>query len=67
MFLVVKEGIQSGQLSVEHISTNFLIVDPLTKGLLLKMFHEHTARMGIMSLKEFSFSGSFVILYTLII
>ena len=31
-FLVVKERVQSGQVSIEHISTNSEIADPLTKG-----------------------------------
>ncbi|RVW22370.1 Retrovirus-related Pol polyprotein from transposon TNT 1-94 [Vitis vinifera] len=32
-FLVVKEKVQSGQISIEHIGTNSMIADPLTKGL----------------------------------
>ncbi|KAG8480618.1 hypothetical protein CXB51_024788 [Gossypium anomalum] len=32
-FLVVKERVQNGQISIEHIGTNSMIVDPLTKGL----------------------------------
>ncbi|KAL0455017.1 UNVERIFIED_CONTAM: hypothetical protein Slati_0840900 [Sesamum latifolium] len=51
-FLVVKEIIQSGKLSIEHIGTNSMIADPLTKGLSPEMFHEHTARMGIISLQD---------------
>ena len=35
-FLVVKEKIQSGQVSIKHFGINFMIVDPLTKGLLHK-------------------------------
>ncbi|KAL5798224.1 hypothetical protein ACOSQ2_003044 [Xanthoceras sorbifolium] len=46
-FLVVKEKVQSGQISIEHIGTNYMIADPLTKGLSLKVFHEHTAHIGI--------------------
>ncbi|XP_073038056.1 secreted RxLR effector protein 161-like [Primulina eburnea] len=42
-FLVVKERIQSGKLSIEHIGTNSMVADPLTKGLPPKQFHEHTA------------------------
>ena len=51
-FLVVKERVQSGQLSIEHIGTNSMIADPLTKGLPPKMFHEHTARMGVISFQD---------------
>ena len=32
-FLVVKEKVQNGQLCIEHIGTNSMIVDSLTKGL----------------------------------
>ena len=46
-FLVVKERVQSGQLSIEHIGTNSMVADPLTKGLPPKLFHEHIANMGV--------------------
>ena len=51
-FLVVKVRVQSGQVSIEHISTNSMIADPLTKGLPPKVFHEHVAQMGILSLDD---------------
>ena len=51
-FLVVKERVQSGQVSIEHISTNSMIADPLTKGLPPKVFHEHVAQMGVLSLDD---------------
>ena len=51
-FLVVKERVQSGQISIEHIGTNSMIADPLTKGLPPKVFHEHTARMGVILLED---------------
>ena len=38
-FLVVKEKVQSGQISIEHLGTNSMIADPLTKGLPPKVFH----------------------------
>lgn len=44
-FLVVKERIQNKQISIEHIRTNSMLADPLTKGLIPKVFHEHTAHM----------------------
>ncbi|XP_052880506.1 secreted RxLR effector protein 161-like [Gossypium arboreum] len=46
-FLVVKERVQNGQISIEHIGTNSMIADPPTKGLPPKVFHEHTAHMGV--------------------
>ncbi|KAK8952136.1 hypothetical protein KSP39_PZI003213 [Platanthera zijinensis] len=48
-FLVVKERVRNGQMSVEHIGTNSMIADPLTKGLIPKVFHEHRASMGVIS------------------
>ena len=54
-FLVVKERVQSGLISIEHIGTNSMIADPLTKGLPSKVFHEHTAHMGVVSLQDMSF------------
>ena len=32
-----------------------MIVDPLTNGLPPKVFHEHTAHMGVVSLQDMSF------------
>ena len=32
---------------IEHIETHSMLADPLTKGMILKFFHEHTAHMGI--------------------
>ena len=54
-FLVVKEMVQSGLISIEHIGTNSMIADPLTKGLPPKVFHEHTAHMGMVSLQDMLF------------
>ena len=54
-FLVVKERVQSGPISIEHIGKNSMIADPLTNGLPPKVFHEHTAHMGVVSLPDMSF------------
>ena len=51
-FLIVKERVQSGQLSIEHIEANSMVADPLTKGVPPKVFHEHTTRMSVMSLDD---------------
>ena len=51
-FLVVKEKVQSLQVSIEHISTNSMIVDLLTKGLPPKVFHEHVTHMGIVHIND---------------
>src|SRR3954462_3260062 len=36
-FLAVKERIQSSQICIEHIGTNSIVADPLTKGLAPKV------------------------------
>ena len=46
---VVKEEVQKQRVSIEHISTNLIIVDPLTKGLPPKTFTGHIEIMGHMS------------------
>ena len=51
-FLVVKERVRSGQISIEHLGTNSMIADSLTKGLPPKVFHEHTAHMGVLEYEE---------------
>ena len=52
-YLIVKERIQNGELSTEHIGTNSMVADPLTKGVLPKTFIEHTTHMGILHWEEF--------------
>ncbi|RDY13094.1 hypothetical protein CR513_02036, partial [Mucuna pruriens] len=44
-FLVVNERVQNKKISIKHIRTSFMLADPLTKGLILKVFHEHIAHM----------------------
>ena len=51
-FLVVKEIVQSLQVSIEHISTNSMIVDPLTKGLPPKVYHEHVTHIGVVHIDD---------------
>ena len=46
-FLAVKERVHNRQISIEHIRTDSMLADPLTKGLVPRGFHEHTAQMGI--------------------
>ena len=56
--LVVKEKVQEKQISIEHIETESMLADPLTKGLTPKVFHEHTARMGV-TIDDILFSESY--------
>jgi hypothetical protein len=46
-FYVVKEKMQDQTISLEHISTKKMIVDPLIKGLPPSMFREHLADIGL--------------------
>lgn len=54
-FLVVKERVQSRQLPIKHMRTNFMIMNLLTKGVLFKMFHEHVAHTDVMSSDDVQF------------
>lgn len=47
MYFSVKEEVQKQRVLIEHISTNLMIADPLTKGLPPKTFIEHVESMGI--------------------
>ena len=44
-----------------------MVADPFTKGLSPKIFHEHTARVGVMLLNDVQFQWKFVILNALMI
>ena len=46
-FLVVKERVQNRKISIEHIGTDSMLADPLTKGLVPKIFHRHTIHIGV--------------------
>ena len=54
-FLIVKERVQNGKIAIEHIGTNSMIADPLTKGLPPKVFHEHTTHMGVINIDDILF------------
>ena len=47
-YFAVKEELQKQRVSIEHISTNLMIADPLTKGLTPESFNEHVERMDIL-------------------
>jgi hypothetical protein len=46
-FYVVKKKIQDQTISLEHISTKKIIMDPLTNGLPPSVFREHLVDMGL--------------------
>jgi hypothetical protein len=43
----VKEKVQSGLISIDHIDIASILADPLTKGLIPKQFHEHVVHTDI--------------------
>ncbi|KAF2318655.1 hypothetical protein GH714_009593 [Hevea brasiliensis] len=45
-FLLVREKIHESQTRIEHITTDQMIVDPLTKTLPISVFQKHVAHMG---------------------
>ena len=51
-YFIVKEEVQKQRVSIKHISINFMIVDPLTKGLLPKTFIEHVERIDIIVIDD---------------
>ena len=54
-FLVVKDKVHIEQIAIEHIRTNSMIVDSLTKTLPPRVFHEHmTAHMGVIMIEDIS-------------
>lgn len=46
-YLVVKKRVQDKQILIEHIRTDLMLVDPLTKGLTPKAFHEHVVHTSL--------------------
>ena len=48
-YFVVKKEVQKQRVSIEHISINLMIADPLTKGLSPKTFTGHVERICLMS------------------
>jgi len=51
-YFVVKEEVQKRRVSIEHISTDLMNVDPLTEGLPPKLYVGHVKNMNIMSTSE---------------
>ena len=43
----MKDKIRDDVISLEHISTEKMLADPLTKGLPPNVFREHVASMGL--------------------
>ena len=45
---------------IKHIGTNFIIVNPLIKGLPPTIFRKHTIHMGVISIDDMQFRWEFV-------
>ena len=48
-YLAIREHVQEKQVVIEHISTELMIADPLTKGMPSMKFKDHVDKMGIVS------------------
>ena len=46
-YLAIREHVKEDKVVIEHISTESMIVDPLTKGMLPKYFKDHVVQMGL--------------------
>ena len=49
-YLAIRERVKEKKVVIEHISTELMIADPLTKGMPPKGFKDHVARMGLGSI-----------------
>ena len=43
----MREHVKANEIIIEHISTELMIADPLTKGMPPKLFKDHGVRMGL--------------------
>ena len=48
-YLVVREKVQNGVVSIEHIENTLMLADPLKKGLPPKLFMDNVAHMGLVA------------------
>ncbi|GAV82159.1 hypothetical protein CFOL_v3_25612, partial [Cephalotus follicularis] len=46
-YFTIKENVKNGDVTVEHVSTDDMVADPLTKGLCPCIFERHVATMGL--------------------
>jgi hypothetical protein len=46
-YLRVRENIKRNEVFIEHIRTELMIADPMTKGLPIKQFKSHIEHMGL--------------------
>ena len=46
-YFVIKEEVYKQRMFIEHVQTEFMIVDSLTKGLQPRTFKKHVQRIGL--------------------
>ena len=46
-YLTIRERVKEMKVVIEHISTESMIADPLTKGMPPKYFKDHVVQMGL--------------------
>ena len=49
-YLAIRERVKEKKVVIEHVSTELMIADPLTKGMPPKNFKDHVVRMGLGSM-----------------
>ncbi|RYE15359.1 MAG: Ty1/Copia family ribonuclease HI [Sphingobacteriaceae bacterium] len=49
-YLAIRERVKDGKMLIQHISTELMIADPLTKGMPPKKFKDHVENMGLGSI-----------------
>ena len=49
-YLAIRERVKEKKVVIEHVSTELMIVDPLTKGMPPKNFKDHVLRMRLGSM-----------------
>ena len=49
-YLAIRERIKENKVVIEHISTELMIADPLTKGMPPMKFKDHVVQMGLSSI-----------------
>uniref|UniRef100_A0A2N9GEG7 Retrovirus-related Pol polyprotein from transposon TNT 1-94 n=1 Tax=Fagus sylvatica TaxID=28930 RepID=A0A2N9GEG7_FAGSY len=49
-YLAIRERIKEKKVVIEHVSTELMVADPLTKGMPLLKFKDHVAKMGLGSI-----------------
>jgi len=49
-FLAIRERVKENKVVIEHISTELMIVDPMTKGMPTRSYQDHVVHMRLGSI-----------------